>query len=86
VTEKRGNQLPVVSLNAGYNDNRSNQNGALPVTRGSSIGVSVSLPLFAGGGINSQIREALAKKESARDKLESTRRQLRKMSARAGWA
>lgn len=84
VTEKRGNQLPVVALNAGYNDNRSNQNGALPVTRGSSIGVSVSLPLFAGGGINSQIREALAKEESARDKLESTRRQLRE-DVRKSW-
>ncbi|NWK77282.1 TolC family outer membrane protein [Aquitalea sp. LB_tupeE] len=84
VTEKRGNQLPVVALNAGFNDNRSNQNGALPVTRGSSIGVSVSLPLFAGGGINSQIREALAKEESARDKLESTRRQLRE-DVRKSW-
>jgi outer membrane protein len=84
VTEKRGNQLPVVALNAGYNDNRSNQSGAQPVTRGSSIGVSVSLPLFAGGGINSQIREALAREESARDKLESTRRQLRE-DVRKSW-
>ena len=84
VTEKRGNQLPVVALSAGYNDNRSNQNGALPVTRGSSIGVSVSLPLFAGGGIDSQIREALARQESARDKLESTRRQLRE-DVRKSW-
>ncbi|WP_159879742.1 TolC family outer membrane protein [Aquitalea denitrificans] len=84
VAEKRGNQLPVVSLSAGYNDNRSNQSGALPVTRGSSIGVSVSLPLFAGGGIDSQIREALAKEESARDKLESARRQLQE-DVRKSW-
>lgn len=84
VTEKRGNQLPVLALNAGYNDNRNNQPGNVPVTRGSSIGLSVSLPLFAGGGINSQIREALAREESARDKLESARRQL-KEDVRKSW-
>ncbi|MBV8678902.1 MAG: TolC family outer membrane protein [Aquitalea sp.] len=84
VAEKRGNRLPVVALNAGYNDNRTNQPNALPVTRGSSIGVTVSLPLYAGGGIDSQIREALAKEEAARERLESARRQM-KEDVRKAW-
>ncbi|WP_047248899.1 TolC family outer membrane protein [Chromobacterium subtsugae] len=77
VTEKRGNHLPTVTLNAGYADNVSNQYGNYPHTRGSNVGVTVSVPLFAGGGINSQVREAVAQREAARDQLESTRRQVR---------
>lgn len=78
VTEKRGNHLPVVSLEAGYTDSRSHLSiNQMPQNRGSSIGVGVTLPLFAGGGINSQVREALAKEEAARDQLEASKRQVR---------
>ncbi|MDE1714420.1 TolC family outer membrane protein [Chromobacterium amazonense] len=75
--EKKGNHLPTVTLNAGYSDQISNQYGNYPHTRGSNIGVTVNVPLFAGGGINSQVREALAQEEAARDQLESTRRQVK---------
>ncbi|AOZ50368.1 TolC family outer membrane protein [Chromobacterium vaccinii] len=80
ITEKRGNHLPTVNLTAGYSDNISNQPGTLPSaqhTRGSQVGVTVTLPLFAGGGINSQVREAVALRDAARDQLESTRRQVK---------
>ncbi|WP_225547772.1 TolC family outer membrane protein [Chromobacterium violaceum] len=77
VIEKKGNHLPTVTLNAGYADNISNQSGSYPHTRGSNVGVTVSLPLFAGGGINSQVREAAAQEEAARDQLESSRRQVK---------
>ncbi|POZ62675.1 TolC family outer membrane protein [Chromobacterium alticapitis] len=77
VNEKRGNHLPTVSLNAGYSDQISNQYGSYPHTRGSNIGVTVNVPLFAGGGINSQVREAVALREAARDQLESSRRQVK---------
>lgn len=83
ITEKRANQLPTITLNAGYNEARSNAFGSVPVTRGNSVGVTVSLPLFAGGGIDSQVREAVARKDSAADKLESARRQLREDVRRA---
>ncbi|GGY08674.1 outer membrane protein [Paludibacterium paludis] len=85
LTEKRGSHLPTVNLTANYQDNRSNQPAALGggPTRGSSIGVNISLPLFAGGGINAQVREAAARLDSAREKLEATRRKVREDVRRA---
>ncbi|OHX20848.1 TolC family outer membrane protein [Chromobacterium sphagni] len=77
VTEKRGNHLPTVTLNTGYTDNVNNQSGNYPHTRGSNIGVTVSVPLFSGGGISSQVREAVALRDAARDQLEATRRQVK---------
>lgn len=84
VQEKRGNRLPVIALTAGYSEARSRAPETLPLTRGSSVGINISLPLYAGGGIDSQIREALAREEAASDKLESTRRQLLE-DVRRGW-
>ncbi|MEO9386103.1 TolC family outer membrane protein [Chromobacterium phragmitis] len=79
ITEKRGNHLPTVNLTAGYNDAISNQPSLFNQqhTRGSSVGVTVTLPLFAGGGINSQVREAVAQRDAARDQLEAARRQVK---------
>jgi len=84
VNEKRGNKLPVIALTAAYSEARSRAPETLPLTRGSTVGISVSLPLYAGGGIDSQIREALAKEEAASDQLESTRRQLLE-NVRSSW-
>lgn len=77
VLEKQGNRLPVVSLSAGYSNSLSNQSGTYPHTRGSNIGVTVTVPLFAGGGINSQVREAVAQRDAASDQLEAKRRQVK---------
>ncbi|AUH49638.1 type I secretion system [Chromobacterium sp. ATCC 53434] len=77
VIEKKGNHLPTVTLNTGYADTVSNQFGGYPHTRGSNIGVTVNVPLFSGGGISSQVREAVAQEEAAREQLESSRRQVR---------
>lgn len=76
--EKRANRLPVVNLVAGYQDNR-NTNPAWttpPSGVGTNIGVTVTLPLFAGGGINSQIREAAAQKDSSLNQREAVRRKV----------
>lgn len=88
VTEKRAGHLPVVQLSAGYQDTTTNDPlltlNAPARTRGNTIGVTVTLPLYAGGGIDSQVREALAKRDSARDQLEDTRRQVRE-NVRKAW-
>lgn len=82
LTEKRGQRLPVVSLTAGYKDNTDNS--TLPAhTRASSVGLQLTLPLYAGGGINSRVREAAANENSAKDKLEATRRQVREQVRQA---
>ncbi|WP_434632874.1 TolC family outer membrane protein [Chromobacterium sp. CV08] len=81
ITEKRGNHLPTVNLTAGYNDSVSNQSTTtlpgMQHSRGSQIGVTVTVPLFAGGGISSQVREAVALRDAAREQLEASRRQVR---------
>jgi TolC family type I secretion outer membrane protein len=41
-----------------------------------SVGIQLSVPLFAGGQVNSQIRQALAALEQANESLEATRRDL----------
>lgn len=41
-----------------------------------SVGLQLSVPLYAGGAVNSQVRQALASEERARAALESARREL----------
>lgn len=78
--EKRGQRLPTLSLSAGYSDNVNDSPSAgsgARNSRGSAIGVTLSVPLFAGGGLTSQVREAAANELKARDTLEASRRQVR---------
>lgn len=77
----RGKHLPTVSASVGYDfkhsdDARSAASGSVH-SSGSSVGLNLSIPLFAGGGINSQVREALAKQDQAEEQLEATRRKVR---------
>jgi outer membrane protein/protease secretion system outer membrane protein len=41
-----------------------------------SVGLQLSVPIFAGGYVNSQVREALARLEVAQDQLDALRRDL----------
>jgi len=41
-----------------------------------SVGVQLNVPLFAGGAVNSQVRQAVAEKERAEQALEALRRDL----------
>lgn len=52
----------VTSVNTRYNNK--------------SIGVQLSVPLYSGGYVNSQIRQALADQQRAQEQLEATRRDL----------
>ncbi|MDN0082702.1 TolC family outer membrane protein [Crenobacter sp. SG2305] len=85
VTAKKGQHLPTVALTAGYQDNVTTAPifVASPSSRASSVGVQLTMPLFTGGGIRSQVREAVAKEEQARDDLEATRRQVSESVRRA---
>jgi outer membrane protein len=88
LTNKRSGHLPVIQLTAGYQDSNTNdplstQSGS-GRTRGSNVGVNLTMPLFAGGGINSQVREAVAQQDSASDQLEDARRQTRE-AVRSAW-
>jgi outer membrane protein len=79
VERNYANHLPSVDLVASFG--KSSLSGAsnplMPVgsdTNAGTIGVQVSMPLFAGGALLSRDREAVALKEKARQDLENARR------------
>lgn len=82
---RRGDRWPKINLSANYGDNINTAYNFQPSffdsnqrhTRNSAVAIELSIPLFAGGGINSQIREAAAKEMQARDELEAARRQVK---------
>lgn len=85
-----GSNLPVVNLQGSYGTNWSrgagenmldNIFGTTSKTRTSTIGVTVAIPLFAGGGPLSASREAYRRRNQARDALEDARR--KRANARA---
>lgn len=78
--------LPVVNLQASYGNNWSRGEGDNPLdslfgttskTTSTNIGVTVSVPIFNGGMLLSQSREAAYKKEQARYQLIDTRRRIK---------
>src|SRR5690606_15189909 len=70
---------PVLELQAqtGTASNRSiygvDQGG--PRSLDTTIGLQLSIPIFAGGGISSQVREQTSRLQQARYDLEATKRQ-----------
>lgn len=88
-----GTSLPIVKLEASYGARWSrgaNQNlldqwlGTTSNTQSTTIGVTVTIPLFAGGAQLSVSREAYHRFNQARDSLEDARRSARE-SARAAY-
>jgi outer membrane protein len=77
VDRARAGHYPTADLSAQWvynkNPNLTSGIGTLAQNTG-SIGVSVSVPLYAGGGTQSRVREALAGKERAQQDLENTQR------------
>ena len=71
--------LPTVDLQAGYNVQRS-PNGTMAMpgvnsrVNNASIGVALTLPLFAGFAVQNRVKETLALEDKARADLENLRR------------
>lgn len=82
----RSGHYPTLSLQAqtGTASNRGtaglNQG---PRSLDSSIGLQLSIPVFSGGGISSQVREQTSRLQQARYRLESARRQSIQASQQA---
>ena len=69
--------LPTVNVTGGITYQRSTGNIYIPVgnnTTASSLGIQLTVPVFTGGAIQSQVREALAREERAEQDLELARR------------
>jgi outer membrane protein len=78
----RAGHLPTVDLDASVARGHAKTTGAqaaIPIntsgnTSSSSVGVTLTLPLFAGYSVQNRIKETLLLEEQARDNLESARR------------
>lgn len=78
VQTARGGHLPSLSLGAGYNNNTawSNQPGLAGREEGHSIGLTLSVPIFAGGATQSGVREAISRRDQAQDRNEQIKRAI----------
>jgi outer membrane protein len=79
VKRNRAGHLPTVDVVATYGKNVStgsstSATGSGTEQRSATLGLQLTLPLYAGGGIDSRVREALANLDRARAELENSRR------------
>jgi len=76
VARQRAGHLPTLDLSASYSrvDNPANATPGIvgPVSNTTSIGVVLSVPIYAGGLTQSRVREALAFRDKAEQDLENT--------------
>lgn len=90
VTGAKAGHLPRLALGAGYNNNTywgelntsENPTGASR-SEGHSIGLTLTVPIFAGGATQSGVRQAIASRDIAEDQLVQTRRALERNARNA---
>jgi outer membrane protein len=80
IAKSRAAHSPTLDLTAGYGTNYSSGSITSPAdisvrSRSRQVGLNLNIPLFAGGGVQARVREALALKDKAADDLEAARRQ-----------
>jgi outer membrane protein len=78
VARTRAGHLPTLDLSGSYS-RATNPQSAVPgiigpVSNSASVGLTLSIPIYSGGLIQSRVREALALRERAEQDLESTQR------------
>jgi outer membrane protein len=78
VDRQKAAHLPTVDLTAnysrGYNPAIANATIVGPRTDNAAVGLTLSIPLYSGGLIQSRVRQALATREKADQDLENTQR------------
>ena len=94
VAERRGQFMPKLELSARhqYSDRRNSYGpDASPQGHGSMIGLNLSIPLYSGGEMSSQLREARLQAESRHEQLVAAQRAVTNavakhyMAAHSGW-
>jgi outer membrane protein len=80
VRRNRASHLPTVDVVATYGrtvatGSATSATGSGQDLRTSTLGLQVAMPLYAGGSIDSRVRESLANADRARSDLENSRRQ-----------
>ena len=79
IERNRAGHYPTINVVGNYGNNLASvatigitNQGTDNILR--NIGLQLALPLYAGGGVNSQVRQAIANQEKARQDLENARR------------
>lgn len=80
IGRERAAHLPTLDLTAGYGHSFSSGSMSSPAdvenrVKASTVGLQLTVPLYAGGGINSRVVEAVANQQRARAELDAARRQ-----------
>lgn len=91
ITEKqldiaRSGHYPTLNLQAQTGTASNRGTGGInqgPRSLDSNVGLQLSIPVFSGGGISSQVREQTSRLQNARSRLESARRQAIQSSQQA---
>jgi len=91
VSTARAGHLPTLYLGADYSDSKTisggstlNSNGfSSDGSRGSSVGLTLSVPIFAGGATQSRVRQALAQRDVTQDQYEQQKRALERNTRNA---
>lgn len=73
VKTSRASHFPKLSAVASYRDNRDTSTGDFDER---SVGVELSLPLFSGGRIFSQVKESVASREQSRQDYDQVKRDI----------
>ena len=77
VEKVRAGHYPTLDAVAQWSRNGSENNQSIGTTYESrSIGLQLNVPIFAGGGVSSNVRQAVANNEKAAQQLEAGRRDL----------
>ena len=79
IERSRAGHYPTLNMVGNFSKSSASIFTSGPVSYGTdtidrSIGLQLSIPLYAGGGVNSLVRQAIANQEKARQDLENARR------------
>ncbi len=79
ISKSQAAHSPSLDFTAGYGNNFSSGSISSPAdimtrTRAGQVGLNLTIPLFAGGGTQARVREAIALKDKAGEDLEAARR------------
>ena len=81
IDRAKSGHYPTLDLNAAYNYNKTPASslgeaftGASVTSKNAQVGVVLSVPIFAGGGTQSRVREAVALRDRTQQDLENTQR------------
>jgi outer membrane protein len=79
IERSRAGHYPTLNLVANYGQNSAGISTTGAVNQGTdstsnSVGLQLAIPLYAGGGVSSLVRQAIANQERARQDLENARR------------